>query len=100
MGLRIIDRKRPSNQIPVNPDDAKKELETLTLDWMQRRGSALPLKGFDEFIERFREAKHRVTSNEQAQLIVQHMSAQLKSGWSTGFRPHQKVDVATLLVLL
>jgi hypothetical protein len=45
-------------------------------------------------------ARGKISSLDQAFQIVNHMSSQLKGGWSKGFEPHQKVDVATLLVLL
>jgi hypothetical protein len=100
MGLRIIDRKRPPHQPPPHPDELKKELESVTSEWIQRRGSALPLKSVEEFVEQFHQVKNRVPTQDEAFSIVKHMSSKLKSGWSVGFQPHQKVDVATLLVLL
>lgn len=100
MGLRIIDRKRKPPQMPPHPDEVKKQLETVTEQWVQRRGSALPSKSVDEFVEQFQQVKNRVPTQDEALSIVKHMSAKLKSGWSVGFQPHQKVDVATLLVLL
>lgn len=100
MGLRIIDKKQKKPQVHTNDDDVRKHLETVTEEWLNMRGSALPSKSIGEFVEQFEHAKNRVTTRDEALSIVQHMSAKLKSGWSVGFDPHQKVDVATLLVLL
>lgn len=100
MGLRIIDRKKPNITATPPPPEWRTCLESQIAEWIRNRGDAQPQTSLDKFMESIDGARGKITSLDQAFRIVNHMSSQLKGGWSKGFEPHQKVDVATLLVLL
>lgn len=100
MGLRIIDRKKTIAVPAHSPSEWKSCLEASTSEWIRNRGDAQPQTTLERFMETIEGARGKISSQDQAFQLVSHMSARLKSGWSKGFEPHQKVDIATLLVLL